>query len=109
MSESAKQTGLYLFGRVMGFSERPWHSDPSKLNYELGIGRDYQNEWGDASTDVTRVTVPADRVPEIKALAEKFKGKYVSVRVIVNARKGGRDGAFLSFFLPKTSDLVVQP
>jgi len=109
MAEPSKQAGLYLFGQVVGVSERPWSSDAFKFNYEVGIGRPYVNEWGEPDTDVTRVVVPADRWQEVKAAAEKFKGQMVSVRVIASARKGGRDGAFLSFFMPKQSDLIPQP
>jgi len=103
-----KQSGFYVCGQVVGFAERPWQSDPSKVNYEIGIGRPYTNDFGQPDVDVTRVQVPADRAAELRAVVEKLRGKFVSVRVVVNARKGGRDGAFLSVYMPRTSDLVPQ-
>jgi len=106
------KSGVYLYGRCVGFQSEPW-SNPqtgaSGTNFTLGIARDYQDNWGNQQTDVTRVSVSQDDVARVQELANKFKDKPVEVQIVQLARKGGKNGAWLSTFLPKGGLLALAP
>ncbi|WP_201356428.1 hypothetical protein [Amphritea japonica] len=104
----AKFEGFYLAGTLQGFKSTPWSSDPTKFNHRVGIARTYEDDWGNAQTDVTEVDVSLDDVQVIQKQCDILKGQDVIVRVVPSARKGGKTGAWLSVFIPKGEKILPQ-
>jgi len=102
-------TGVYVFGKMIGYSETPWNNDPNKFNRKIRLQTGaYVDGFGEEIKDYTDVDISMDRAGELKAHAEHMKGKDVSVRVVFKAVKGGRNGAFLNCFMPKDAQIVEQ-
>jgi len=103
--------GTYIVGTVKGYSEQPWEnkqSGKSGMNRRLGIATNtYEDEWGEKHQDIQNIDVQQDSVAHIAAQAEKLKGKKVMIAVVWRAKTGGRNGAWLSCFLPKDADLIA--
>lgn len=104
----AKLQGFYLCGILEGFSSTPWTNDSTKLNHRIGISRVFQDEWGNESRDTIRVDVPMDSVEVIRKQAEMLKHKPVMVRVVPQAKAGGRTGSWLSVFIPQGENIIPQ-
>lgn len=100
--------GFYLAGRLEGFSMTPWTNNPEKFNYRVGISRSYEDKWGNTTKDVVEVDVSMEAVQVIQKQCEMLKGKDVIVRVVPSARAGGRNGAWLSVYIPKGESIVPQ-
>lgn len=104
----AKLQGFFLCGILEGFASTPWTNDASKFNHRLGISRVFEDEWGNESRETVRVDVPLQSVEMMRKQAEMLKGKAVMVRVVPQARQGGKTGVWLSVFVPQGENLVPQ-
>lgn len=106
----ATQAGQYVIGQVLGYKEEPWKNESSGrsgMNRQLAVvTNEYVDQWQEKKKTVQIVDVPQDIATSVAVEAEKLKGKTVMVRVVFRANKGGRDGAWLSCFMPK--DSVIQ-
>lgn len=106
MSES--MNGLYVFGECLGVKATPWRNDPNKYNYRLGIKDTFINSWGQTVADVFEIDIPLDHIQTVKAQAELLNGKKISVRIRAVAKQGGRNGAFLLYYVADPVQLVEQ-
>ncbi|MES9961692.1 MAG: DNA-binding protein [Sedimenticola sp.] len=94
--------GFYLQGEMKGYIEKPWANDPTKFNRQVGIvTRVYDDQWGQKQENVQSVDIPYELADQVKQIANDLIGKTVVLPVVPSARKGGRDGAWLSVFMPK--------
>lgn len=94
--------GEYIIGTMLGYSETPWTNDPTKFNRKIGImTRQYEDQFGQVQSETVTVDVSYENAASIAQLAEKLKGKEVIVPCITMAKPGGKNGAWLSRFMPK--------
>lgn len=102
--------GTFIFGRLVGYSESAWASNGKQgVNRRLGvISRSYQDEFGQQVEETTSIDISQAMVPYVKEQVEKFSGKEISVQVVFQAQKGGKEGAFLKAFMPKESLIQLQ-
>lgn len=96
------QFGTYIIGEFVGYIEKPWPTDATKLNRRIRLvtGR-YLDDFGQEQLQTQEVDIQLEDVGTIKHLEADLKGKQVVIPAVFRARKGGRDGAFLSCFMPK--------
>ncbi|MEJ1339151.1 MAG: hypothetical protein RPT95_13600 [Candidatus Sedimenticola sp. (ex Thyasira tokunagai)] len=103
--------GTYLFGIFKGYTESDWASGgKSGVNRRFGIqtGK-FEGQWGDTQEQIQSVDVYDDTVAAALAnRAPELVGKSVRVRVVFKAKKGGKEGAWLSCFLPRDSDIILN-
>lgn len=104
----AKLEGFYLAGTLEGFSMTPWTNNAEKFNYRVGISRSYEDKWGNRTKDVVEVDVSLEAVQVIQKQCDMLKGKEVMVRVVPAAKTGGRNGAWLSVYIPKGESIIPQ-
>lgn len=102
------ENGTYLVGICQGYAETPWRNDPTKHNRQIGIARTYAGQFGEESV-IERVEVSMQDSVRFAGEAEKHKGKQVMLRVLVRAKVGGKNGAFLSLFAPSYSAILPLP
>jgi hypothetical protein len=101
--------GFYLFGICKGFRVDQRTADgKTYVNYRLGIARTYQGHYDETNEEVIEVDILQDDQANIGKVAEAYKGKPVVIEVVPRARKGGKQGAWLSLFAPKGSALHLQ-
>lgn len=100
------ENGLYVVGVVQGFVSEPWRNDKTKFNHRLVIRRDYQDRYGNPAQDYENIDVMNDDVQRIQAFAAENKDKRVMCPVNKQARQGGKNGAWMSTYLP--SGLPIQ-
>lgn len=100
--------GMYVAGKCEGFESTPWRNDPNKYNHRIGISREFTGQFGAVEKKIEVIDVPQDFVSKFQAQAQQLKGQQVIIRVVAQARAGGRNGAFLSLFAPADSDLLPQ-
>lgn len=96
--------GTYLVGRVVGIKERTYTDKTNQLRtaYSLGLAvGGYEDQWGQVSEQVQGVDLSTDVVGAVQKMLPDIRDKVVQVKVVFRARKGGRDGAFLTCFMPQ--------
>lgn len=104
------QNGFQAIGIMNGFQSIPWKNDPSKFNHRLLLANPYLDGNGFNQTEVISVDVSHEDVQRVQRLADELKGKQVILPCRCEAKKGGKNGAWLSKFLPKGSNIqVVAP
>lgn len=97
--------GYFVVGEFHSVVSEPWATDQSKFNHRLIVTNQYQDSIGMPQTDVIRIDLSADDLTVIQQQAPRIQGKQVMVPVVCSARKGGRNGAWLSVRMPKGSKL----
>lgn len=99
--------GTYIIGKLKGYSETEWSSKgKSGKNYRVGIVvRTYKDQFGEDQESVQLVDISAESATRIAVACESLKGKTVQIPVVFKARVGGRDGAWLSCFMPKDGEI----
>ena len=101
------RTGLHLYGRCEGLSARQWSTDTrSGIEHSLGISFPFVNEFGMEQREIVKIAVGEKMLAHITQQANTLKGKVVSLRVGIQARKGGATGAWLRYYVPNDADLV---
>lgn len=102
--------GTFVVGVLLGYDEEEWKSKTTGntgVNRRLGIVTgERETGFGQTTQNVQIVDIMEEVAPLIKARAEELKGKRVMIRTVFRARKGGRDGAWLSAFMPKDADII---
>ena len=105
------KNGVFVIGEFIGYEEKPWPSDETKFNRRIGVKTGvYDSGFGQMQDEVESIDVfDESAIKFIKDNEEKFKGKQVMVPVVHRA-KDGRNGAWMSCFMPKGKlpDLVVS-
>jgi hypothetical protein len=102
------KAGTYVVGVVKGFSSQPWTKDPTKFNHRLGlVVGGYQDEWGVDHESIQTVDIQAADVERVKKFAADHLGRAVIVPAVYRARPGGRDGAWISCFMPKEAEITL--
>jgi hypothetical protein len=102
--------GVFVMGICRGVVSEAWERNGrSGINWRLGIAREYQDKWGQSTSDVIQVDVAANAVQKIQQQAAMLKDKPVMIRVVPMGKAGGRNGAFVTLFAPQDSDLLPQP
>lgn len=100
--------GSFLIGTFVGYSETPWTTDNTKLNRRIGIQTGvFTDQFGQEQTTTESVDIQLSDAERIKNIADDLKGKEVVIPVVYRARKGGRNGAFLSCFMPQGAQLSL--
>jgi hypothetical protein len=101
--------GFFVLGKCVGFAAEQWaRNGKSGTNYRLGISREYEGHFGQVETDTMQIDVAQDIAQKIEKQVAMLKGQPVAIRVIPSAKVGGKNGAWLSLFAPKDSDLIPQ-
>lgn len=102
------KAGNYVVGVLKGFSSVPWKTDPSKFNHRLGVCiGSYQDEWGQDHETIQTIDIQAADIERIKKFAADHSGRVVIVPAVFRARPGGRDGAWMSCFMPKDQEIAL--
>lgn len=98
--------GKYIAGVLRGYQEKAWPSDPNKMNRRVCVetGK-YTDDFGVDHVTTELIDIQYDDVEKIKKQCDQMKGKKVIMPFIPVAKKGGRDGAWLSQFMPKGGDI----
>ncbi len=100
--------GEYIAGTMLGYSETPWKNDANKFNRTVGVMTgQYTDQYGQSHSNTISVDVQFDDAERIKAIAEKTKGSSVMIPVVHVAKAGGKNGAWLSRFIPKGAEIKV--
>ncbi len=101
-------SGTYVVGHFLGYEEKAWANDATKYNRRIGIKTsEYETSFGQVGSNVQLVDIQSQDVDYIKNSINDLDGKLVKVPVVFRARAGGRNGAFLSCFMPK--DARISP
>lgn len=102
--------GLYVFGTFAGLVANPWiQGEKSGVNHRLGVvTSEYQDEYGQPKTETTNINLSKEQYETFKKDQSLFLGKPIFMLVGVRAQKGGREGAWLSYFALKLSKPVLQ-
>lgn len=100
--------GEFIIGTMLGYSETPWVNDPTKFNRKVGIvTSEYLDQFGQSQTQTVTVDISFEEAAKVAQVAEKLKGKEVIVPCISLAKAGGKNGAWLSRFMPKGSEIRI--
>jgi len=103
------KAGTYVTGIIKGFKSTPWKNDPTKFNHKLGlVVGSYQDEWGTDHEQLQAVDIQAADVERVRKLAADHQGTLAIVPAVFRARPGGRDGAWLSVFMPQQAEIQLQ-
>lgn len=98
------ENGYYIQGILKGYIEKPWSTNPERFNRQIGIATaTYDDQWGQKQENIVNVDVAADNSEAVRKIVNALVGKTVVLQVVPRARKGGRDGAWLSVFMPSTA------
>lgn len=101
--------GFYVFGVCIGVVSEPWNRNGrSGVNNRLGVEKVYQDKYGREVRDLIEIDLPATEVERFRNAAQQMKGKPVFLRVQPMPKAGGRNGAFMTYFAPSDSQLVLQ-
>ncbi len=97
--------GSYIVGTLSGTDTNDWTDRDGQVrqNHYLILAATYQDRFGNPQTEVNRVEFAHTRLAEINKSIGEMAGEKVLVPVRVEARKGGRNGAFITYFLPTSS------
>lgn len=93
--------GNYLIGVMQGFESKPWATDPTKFNHKLFIVNQFEDRFGNIQSNYDALNINPEDVQRVQQIANSMNGKQVIVPVIYQAKKGGKDGAWLDSRLPK--------
>lgn len=95
--------GHCVVGQLLGVKSKTRESGGNTyVNHDLGVlVGSYQDDYGVTHQDVLNVSINKDDLARVSAMVEKHKEKQVIFPVLVNARVGGKNGAWLSTYLPK--------
>lgn len=107
MSDVVLNNGFHAVGIFHEFKSSPWANDPTKFNHRILLANPFQDANGFNQTDVVFIDVSNQDVERIRGLESNFKGKQVIIPCRFEAKKGGKNGAWLSKFLPKGAQ--IQP
>ena len=99
------QNGTYCVGIMNGFVSQPWTNDPNKFNHRILLANPYLDNNGFQQTEVITIDVSADDVQRVQGLCNQLKDKQVIVLTRFDARKGGKNGAWLSRFMPRGANI----
>lgn len=105
----AIQNGFQAVGMMHGFVSEPWSTDNTKFNHKVILSNPFLDGNGFQQTEVMSIDVAHDDVQRVQQLANELKGKQVILPCNCNARKGGKNGAWLSRFMPKGSAIQALP
>lgn len=105
----AIQNGFQAVGVMHSFVSEPWSSDNTKFNHKIILSNPFLDTNGFQQTEVMTIDISHDDVKRVQQLATELKGKQVITPCICNARKGGKNGAWLSRFMPKGSIIQALP
>lgn len=105
----AIQNGFQAVGVMHGFMSEPWSTDNTKFNHKIVLSNPFLDGNGFQQTEVMNIDVAHDDVHRVQQLANSLKGKQVIIPCTCNARKGGKNGAWLSRFMPKGSPIQALP
>lgn len=99
--------GIYVVGKLQGYSEQDWaKGGKSGKNYRVGVvTHSYTDQFGGERESIQVIDILPERAADVRLACESHKGKVVQVPAVFRARQGGRDGAFLSCFMPKEGEL----
>ncbi len=107
-TDTTDTKGVFVIGEFLGYKEVPWTSDPRKFNRRIGICTgEGEDQFGQVAKFTTVVDIQQEDVGFIRSIEKDLIGKIVVVPVVYRARKGGKDGAFLSCFMPKKSEIAL--
>lgn len=103
--------GFYAVGVMHDVVSTPWSNDANKLNHKIVLANPFVDSNGFKQTEVINVDLSFEDVDRVKALLSCLKGERVLVHCNVLAKKGGRNGAWLSRFMIKGSDIrpLIDP
>lgn len=91
------------------FVSEPWSNDKTKFNHKIILSNPFLDSNGFQQTEVMSIDIAHDDVHRVQQLSSELKGKQVILPCIFNARKGGKNGAWLSRFMPKGSIIQALP
>jgi hypothetical protein len=101
--------GQFIAGVMLGYQETPWPTDSTKFNRRVGIKTGtYKDSFGQQHINTELIDVQYDDCEAVKAVCTLLAGKSVIVPVVAVARKGGKEGAWLSMFMPKGVKITEQ-
>lgn len=103
------QNGFQAVGIMHGFVSEPWSNDNTKFNHKIILANPFLDGNGFQQTEVMSIDIAHDDVQRVQKLANELKGKQVIIPCSCNARKGGKNGAWLSRFMPKNSIIQALP
>ncbi|MFT5298158.1 MAG: hypothetical protein ACI9YH_004205 [Colwellia sp.] len=101
------KNGFQAVGIMHGFQSDPWRNDPSKFNHRILLANPFLDGNGFQQTEVMSIDIAHDDVHRVQQLANELKGKRVILPCRCDAKKGGKNGAWLSRFLPKGSNIMA--
>jgi hypothetical protein len=101
--------GQFICGKLLGYQETPWPTDPTKLNRRIGVlTGTYKDSFGVEHVNSELIDIQYAESAIIQNQCASLVGKHVIVPVITVAKKGGKDGAWLSKFMPKGACITEQ-
>jgi hypothetical protein len=107
MEAHTMEKGHYIVGIYLGYKEEPW-TKGNGTNRKIGL---QTNEYLDDFEQVVKTTTRVDVSPEhsnyYKSHHDELIGKLVMVPVLAKARAGGKEGAWLSLYQPKNTEISV--
>lgn len=100
------EQGIKVIGTLRGYAEIPWRNDPSKVNRKIGIAIETVDSYGCPDSINIDLDVPYGGWQKYQSQAEMLKGKVVEINIGVTAKKGGKTGAWLSYYIVSDTDIV---
>jgi len=101
------QNGTFCVGIMHGFISQPWSNDPNKFNHRVLLTNPYLDGNGFQQTEVITIDISQDDVQRVQSLCNQLKDKQVIIYTRFDARKGGKNGAWLSRFMPRGSSIQL--
>jgi len=103
MKDLALNNGFHAVGIFHAFKSIPWSNDATKFNHRILLANPFEDANGFQQTEVISIDISYEDVARVKELESSHKGKQVIIPCRLEARKGGKSGAWLSRFMPKGS------
>ena len=98
---NALQNGRYYVGTIQNFESVPWTTDPTKFNHRLVMINQYDDRYGNSQTQYENFNVHPEDIQRIQTLANSAKGEQVIFAMGAQAKKGGKNGAWLDQYIVK--------
>ena len=101
------QNGEYVVGVLQELKTEPWRNDPSKVNHKLIVTNPYNDSYGNPQTEVKTIDVSGESLSYLNDFIAKNKGQRVMIPIRTQAKVGGRNGAWLSRYMPKETEIIT--
>jgi hypothetical protein len=101
--------GTYIIGVYKGYQSKPWSNGTNAgVNHTIKLQTgEYDDGFGEVIPSFQKVEVHEQAALKFQARGNELHGKLISIPVIYRSKKGGRDGHWLSCFMPQESEIQV--